>query len=59
VASGRAIPGDVHLRDMPTCGDCQNYRETGKGTGECRMAGPVPADRDAERCPVRLFVPKK
>lgn len=47
------------LQPMPSCSDCANYTEKGKGTGECRMAGPVPADRDADRCPVRLFVPKK
>ena len=50
--------GKVDLRPMPTCSDCANYTEKGQGTGECRMAGPVPGDRDADRCPVRLFVPK-
>ena len=28
------------------CSDCANYTDKGTGTGECRMAGPVPADRD-------------
>jgi hypothetical protein len=51
-----ALQGD--LQPMPSCSDCANYTEKGRGTGECRMAGPVPADRDADRCPVRLFVPK-
>ncbi|HIH03829.1 MAG TPA: hypothetical protein HA263_08285 [Methanoregulaceae archaeon] len=49
----------VEIQPMPSCSDCANYTETGKGTGECRMAGPVPADRDKDRCPVRLFVPKR
>lgn len=49
----------AHLRRMPTCSECANYTPREKDAGECRMAGPVPADRDAERCPVRLFVPKK
>ncbi|MGD9936811.1 MAG: hypothetical protein AB7S61_04975 [Methanoregulaceae archaeon] len=44
---------------MPSCGDCVNYTATGKETGECRLIGPVPEDRDAERCPARLFIPRE
>ncbi|MGC9435277.1 MAG: hypothetical protein ACP5C4_04210 [Methanomicrobiales archaeon] len=40
---------------MATCADCANYQPK---TGECRIVGPVPADRDAARCPVRTFIPR-
>ncbi|MBP1929728.1 hypothetical protein J2741_002275 [Methanolinea mesophila] len=41
---------------MGVCSDCAMYRP-GKGDqGECRINGPVPPDREAERCPSRSFV---
>jgi hypothetical protein len=44
--------------DMPVCSDCFLYRQTNASQGECKVNGPVPADRDAERCPSRTFRPK-
>lgn len=44
---------------MPTCKDCFLYQpKKGGNDGECTINGPVPADRDAERCPSRTFRPK-
>ncbi|MBN1166110.1 MAG: hypothetical protein JXA44_03155 [Methanospirillaceae archaeon] len=42
---------------MPTCKDCINYTTKTADTGECKVLGNVPPDRDSERCPARLFRP--
>jgi hypothetical protein len=43
---------------MPTCEDCVSYTARTKDAGECRINGPVPRDRESERCPSRTFIPK-
>ncbi|WP_292366721.1 MULTISPECIES: hypothetical protein [unclassified Methanoculleus] len=40
---------------MPTCNDCALYTKKTETEGECSINGPVPADRDAGRCPSRTF----
>jgi hypothetical protein len=43
---------------MPTCSDCALYTKKTETEGECSINGPVPADRDAGRCPSRTFRPR-
>ena len=43
---------------MPTCSDCALYTKKTATGGECSINGPVPADRDAGRCPSRTFRPR-
>ncbi|HNV37904.1 MAG TPA: hypothetical protein PLG95_00370 [Methanoculleus sp.] len=43
---------------MPTCSDCALYTRKTATSGECSINGPVPADRDAGRCPSRTFRPR-
>jgi hypothetical protein len=43
---------------MPTCSDCALYAKKTATDGECSINGPVPADRDAGRCPSRTFRPR-
>jgi hypothetical protein len=43
---------------MPTCSDCALYTKKTATDGECSINGPVPADRDAGRCPSRTFRPR-
>ncbi|WP_300999159.1 hypothetical protein [Methanoculleus sp.] len=43
---------------MPTCSDCALYTKKTETDGECSINGPVPADRDAGRCPSRTFRPR-
>ena len=40
---------------MPTCADCFLYTAKDGNEGVCTINGPVPGDRDAERCPSRTF----
>jgi hypothetical protein len=46
------------LSPVPTCNDCFLYKRTSDREGICTINGPVPADREAERCPSRTFRPK-
>ncbi|HOP66253.1 MAG: hypothetical protein KO173_04980 [Methanoregulaceae archaeon] len=43
---------------MPTCAECVLFTPGRGNEGECRINGPVPADRDAGRCPSRTFTAK-
>ncbi|HEX3000752.1 MAG TPA: hypothetical protein VHN82_00030 [Methanoregula sp.] len=43
---------------MPTCSDCISYLPKSSDAGECRINGPVPKDRESDRCPSRTFIPK-
>ncbi len=43
---------------MATCSDCALYTPKTATDGECSINGPVPADRDAGRCPSRTFRPR-
>ncbi|MCX6682089.1 MAG: hypothetical protein NTY71_03790 [Methanoregula sp.] len=43
---------------MPCCKDCASFSPRTKETGECRINGEAPADRDSDRCPSRTFIPK-
>jgi hypothetical protein len=40
---------------MPICADCYLYTPKTDQEGICTINGPVPADREAERCPSRTF----
>jgi hypothetical protein len=40
---------------MATCADCFLYTPKNEREGVCTISGPVPADREAERCPSRTF----
>ena len=50
-------PGEKEVV-MPTCSDCALYTRKTATSGECSITGPVPADRDAGRCPSRTFRPR-
>jgi hypothetical protein len=43
---------------MATCEDCFLYTPLDDKEGTCTINGPVPASREAERCPSRTFRPK-
>ena len=43
---------------MATRSDCALYAPKTASEGECSINGPVPADRDAGRCPSRTFRPR-
>lgn len=43
---------------MASCRDCFFFTQKAGGQGECRINGPVEADRDSGRCPSRSYRPK-
>jgi hypothetical protein len=44
---------------MPTCGDCKFYKPVDGAKGVCTTLGnEIQANREAERCPMRMFQPK-